>query len=126
MANALDRCDNCGKRCGSGELFRHAQKFICPDCLEKETYFGNCCPSCGGTIDQASEEAQLLMVPRGATLGQEQGVNVPVIICPHCHVLHLDGYQYANARRLQLTGSAVVEYTLGVLDISDGVGRSVN
>ncbi len=124
MANTVDRCDNCGKRCGSSELFRHAQKFICTDCLEKETYFGNCCPSCGGAIDQASEKAQQLMVPRGATLGQEQGVNVPVIICPHCHVLHLDGY-HANARRLQLTGSAVVEYTLGALGI-DGVRRSVN
>lgn len=98
----MAKCKKCGKELVKGEIVPFGPKnFICLECAEELESAPLLCPVCK---EKTPPElgVGMLMVPVTATPEERlEAVNVAVNVCPKCHSLYLDEFQYGIVQGLR-------------------------
>lgn len=87
-------CTKCGKPI-EGKAVPYGDGVLCRNCLTAEANAGNVCPCCGEALGPDDGVGMLLVRP-GATREEKAGAaTVLAVVCPRCHVVFLDNFQYS-------------------------------
>lgn len=87
------QCSHCGQTI-KGRAVYFDEKYVCRTCLIAEANKGNRCPCCGADVGPNAGVGLLLARPGDASEEKASASTALVIVCPECHVLFVDGFQY--------------------------------
>lgn len=91
-------------KCGSvlyGPGVPYGYDILCRDCLLAAADAGNICPCCGAQATPHDSVGLLLALPDATPQEKAAASTALAIICPHCHVLFFDGFQFNLLRSLR-------------------------
>lgn len=89
-------CEKCGAE--TERLYPFKEANLCHDCLEKAAAHTVDCPCCGSKV--SGEHTVAMLLCRGDATAEEkaQADTAIVLICPKCHIMFFDPFQYEILR----------------------------
>ena len=88
------KCCECGKDITDGGVPLSSDKALCDECAERLENTPEKCPVCG-TVERGEEAVALLLTKAPATQQDRLNAKTALVhVCPKCHMLYFDGYQY--------------------------------
>lgn len=93
-------CSHCGKPI-EGKAVPYGDGMLCRECLMAEADRGNVCPCCGEAVGPDDGVGMLLARPGAAREEKADAPTVLAVVCPRCHVLFFDRFQYHLLHAIQ-------------------------
>lgn len=88
----MPQCDACKAHIKNGVLFEG--RLLCRKCLLEEAEKGNICPVCHEHIAPEHQVAIPFAMPSAADNAPAITKTATAVVCPRCHVLFFDDFQY--------------------------------
>ena len=99
------KCSRCGKEAlpSDSGIKLGKNKYFCASCIEELENAPDRCPVC--QQKENSEDCVALLLTKATASPQERlNANTALVhICPNCHVLYFDGFQYELIKARQTT-----------------------
>ena len=86
-------CTKCKNEKG---LYQIGEDTLCDGCLEVASLENAHCPNCGEVLNMQAEQVSMTLSRPNST----SGMPVLIMVCPKCHVLFMDKFQYNVLKRL--------------------------
>lgn len=100
------KCVKCGMVINENDEYMEfgGSKIICMPCVEKMEALPERCPVCGTETDKGDESVALLLTRATATPQERLSAHSALVhVCPKCHTLYFDDFQYALLETLKDT-----------------------
>lgn len=96
------KCVKCGEDVvQKSKGIQIGKKFLCSACASKLETESPCCPFCG-TVDKDGESVALLLTRANATPAERVSAHTALVnVCPKCHGLYFDNFQFELLRMLK-------------------------
>ena len=100
----IRKCSRCGKPTGTSKLLFGENEVLCEACAEHLADEPVECPVCHSREDPDEAVAMLMTYATATPSERVNAKSVLVHVCPKCHVLFFDSFQYGIIKGLKQTG----------------------